>query len=83
MAQYKDKNCKYLIVMGCLVQRYYNELIKALPEVDLFIKLEEYDNLWQKIEDLIQKKEFIKLKDNNKGNKRKIKQIPMFKSKNT
>ena len=54
MAKYKNQNCKYLIVMGCLVQRYYDELIKALPEVDLFIKLEEYNNLWNKIENLIQ-----------------------------
>ena len=41
MAQYKEKKCKYLIAMGCLVQRYYDELIKELPEVDLFIKLDE------------------------------------------
>lgn len=53
MAEYKKKKCKYLIVMGCLVQRYYEELRKALPEVDLFIKIDEYDKMWQKIEDLI------------------------------
>ena len=38
MAEYKEKRCKYLIVMGCLVQRYGEELKKLLPEVDLFIK---------------------------------------------
>lgn len=53
MAEYKNGRCKYLIVMGCLVQRYYDDLIKALPEVDLFIKIEEYDKLWDKIESLI------------------------------
>ena len=53
MAEYKKSNCKYLIVMGCLVQRYYEELIKALPEVDLFVKIDEYDKLWDKIENLI------------------------------
>ena len=41
MAEYKKEKCKYLIVMGCLVQRYYDDLLKAIPEVDLFIKLEE------------------------------------------
>ena len=56
MAEYKKSNCKYLIVMGCLVQIYYEELIKALPEVDLFIKIEEYDKLWDKIENLIKGK---------------------------
>ena len=40
MAEYKNRRCKYLIAMGCLVQRYYDDLIKALPEVDLFIKID-------------------------------------------
>ncbi len=53
MSEYKKQRCKYLIVMGCLVQRYYEDLIKLLPEVDLFIKLDEYENLWNKIDDLI------------------------------
>ena len=53
MAEYKKGKCKYLIVMGCLVQRYYDELIKELPEVDLFIKIDEYDAMWCKIEKLI------------------------------
>ena len=53
MAEYKKNKCKYLIVMGCLVQRYYEELVKALPEVDLFIKIDEYDKMWNKIEKLI------------------------------
>ena len=55
MAEYKKQKCKYLIVMGCLVQRYYDDLQKALPEVDLFIKLDEYDYIWEKIENLIKR----------------------------
>ena len=55
MAQYKNKKCKYLIAMGCLVQRYYNDLVKSLPEVDLFIKLDEYNKLWEKINNLVEK----------------------------
>ena len=53
MAEYKKKKCKYLIAMGCLVQRYYDDLVKALPEVDLFIKIDEYSEMWQKIQDLV------------------------------
>ena len=49
MAEYKKKRCKYLIVMGCLVQRYYDELVKALPELDLFLKIEDYDKMWEKV----------------------------------
>lgn len=53
MAEYKKNRCKYLIVMGCLVQRYKEDLKKAIPEVDLFIKYSDYNNLWQQIENLI------------------------------
>ena len=55
MSDYKDKNCKYLIVTGCLVQRYIDELKIALPEVDLFVKIDDYDKLWQQIDMLVNK----------------------------
>ena len=55
MAEYKNKNCKYLVAMGCLVQRYKEDLEKALPEVDLFISIDEYENFWEKIAKLINK----------------------------
>ena len=54
MAEYKKKKCKYLIVMGCLVERYKEELKKALPEVDLFIKYSEYNSLWEQISNLLE-----------------------------
>lgn len=78
MAEYKKINCKYLIVMGCLVQRYYEQLLKALPEVDLFIKIEEYDKLWDKIEKLVTKKQ--QEKNTNKSSKKilDIPKIPML-----
>lgn len=56
MAEYKNSfKCKYLVVMGCLVKRYKKELIKALPEVDLFVSVEEYDIIWNLIEEMINK----------------------------
>ena len=56
MAEYKKKKCKYLIAMGCLVQRYTDELKKALPEVDLWIRLDKYDKFYTTIEELINNK---------------------------
>ena len=53
MAEYKKNRCKYLIVMGCLVQRYKEDLEKLIPEVDLFIKYSDYNCLWEQIESLI------------------------------
>ena len=55
MAEYKKKKCKYLIVMGCLAERYKEELEKAIPEVDLFIKYSEYNTLWTQIVNLLEK----------------------------
>ena len=58
MAEYKEKGtCKYLVVMGCLVQRYKKELQKALPEVDLFIEINDYGSYWEKILELLDEEE--------------------------
>ena len=35
---------KKVIVTGCLVQRYLDELKKEIPEVDLWIPIEDYDH---------------------------------------
>lgn len=53
MVDYKEENCKYLIVTGCLVERYEEELTKELPEVDLFVSIRDYDKLWEKIDCLL------------------------------
>lgn len=79
MAKYKEKNCKYLVVMGCLVQRYYEDLLKALPEVDLFIRIDEYDNFWNKIEDLMKRDMVEKSKNKYFEKVSQIKQLPMLK----
>lgn len=57
MIEYKNKKCKYIIVVGCLAKRYKQELEKLIPEVDLFIGPDEYDNLPQILNDLIQSRE--------------------------
>ena len=45
MADYKEDKCKKLIVMGCLAQRYKQELEEEIPEVDRFISIDEYKDL--------------------------------------
>ena len=79
MAEYKKNRCKYLIVIGCLVQRYYDDLVKLLPEVDLFIKIDEYDHLWDKVEDLIKRDIVEKSKTKTTKKISEIPQMPMFK----
>ena len=53
MADYKKKNCKLLIATGCMVQRYKEEMQKELPEVDLFISLDEYEKFWEVISKVV------------------------------
>jgi ribosomal protein S12 methylthiotransferase len=51
MAAYKEKgNCKALIVAGCLSQRYKDELLLELPEVDALIGTGD----WGRIDDAVQ-----------------------------
>lgn len=46
MADYKkDGRCKALIATGCLVKRYKKEILENLPEVDLCISIDEYENI--------------------------------------
>ena len=66
MAEYKNKRCKALIVIGCLVERYKEELEKAIPEVDLFIKFSEYDDMCSKLEKLLEEKSYSEQKDYNR-----------------
>ena len=81
MAEYKKGRCKFLIAMGCLVQRYYKELLKEMPEVDLFLKLEDYNRLWDKVEELLNKNNIKEneITSNEEAEiETKIKQLPMF-----
>lgn len=82
MVDYKQKRCKYLIAMGCLVQRYYEDLKKAIPEVDLWIKLDEYDHLWGKIEDLVKRDIVEESKTKTSTQITKIEPMPMFEQHN-
>lgn len=82
MADYKQKRCKYLIAMGCLVQRYYEDLKKAIPEVDLWIKLDEYDHLWDKIEDLVKRNIVEESKTKTSTQITEIEPMPMFEQHN-
>lgn len=45
IAEYKNDKLKKLIVTGCFVQRYFEDCVKEFPEVDLFIKIEDYHKM--------------------------------------
>ena len=49
----KNGKCKYLIVTGCLSQRYMEEMFNEMPEVNLFLGTANYKNLPQLIKDMV------------------------------
>ena len=68
MADYKEVgNCKVLIVTGCLAKRYKKQIIESMPEVDLVIGVDEYNNLPEILSNFFsQKKAFNQYKFNQK-----------------
>lgn len=46
---------KKLVVVGCLVERYADELKKSIPEVDLFVPIRDYQRLPELINGLFNK----------------------------
>ncbi len=45
MAEYKSGRCKLLIATGCLAERYHNEFLTELPEVDAVLGTGDYDKI--------------------------------------
>lgn len=63
IAQYKkDGSLKYLIVSGCLAQRYSEELLESLPEVDGIIGTDCLTDIAKFLERVIAGERFIELK---------------------
>ena len=56
IAEYKQDKLKKLIVTGCLVQRYFDEVVKEFNEVDLFVKVDDYKELPDKLSKLFNHK---------------------------
>lgn len=46
MAEYKQKgSCKYLVMTGCLGQRYADELFESMPEVDAIVGTDSFTDI--------------------------------------
>lgn len=62
MAEYKKSgSCKYIIVTGCLSQRYAEELFNELPETDAIAGVEVYDEIGSIIKRVMNSERFIML----------------------
>lgn len=64
MAQYKQKHkCKMLIATGCLTQRYGDELMESMPEIDILMGVNDYMKIHRLIMDFIKEEKRIKAAD--------------------
>ncbi|NCD07972.1 MAG: 30S ribosomal protein S12 methylthiotransferase RimO [Negativicutes bacterium] len=60
MAEYKTiGNCKHLILAGCLGQRYSEELLADIPEVDAIVGTECYTEIVEVIDRVLKGERFI------------------------
>lgn len=77
MASFKDTgNLKGLIAVGCLTQRYKEELVEEIPELDGVLGTSNYDEIVSAIDSIIQSGEkYISFKDINYSSKPYLKRV--------
>lgn len=65
MSEYKTQgSCRYLIVTGCLSQRYADELAQSIPEVDAFVGTECFTDISWVIEQVMDGKKILHMTRN-------------------
>lgn len=64
MAEYKKNGkVKALIVTGCLAQRYREEILQEIPEVDIVLGVTAYDKILEAVDEALKGKSEVILKD--------------------
>lgn len=59
--QYKNEgSCKYIIVCGCLAQRYKDDLIKEIPEIDAIVGTGNITDIFKVINKLVAGEKYYK-----------------------
>lgn len=67
MAEYKKTGpCKALIVTGCLAQRYKQEIVDEIPEVDAVIGTSKYDEIFDAVDQALKGSHFLDVDDLNR-----------------
>lgn len=62
VAEYrKSGNCKSLIVTGCLAQRYQDEIMKEIPEVDAILGTNSYDAIYDAVKETLNNNKYQNL----------------------
>ncbi len=75
MAKYKENNLRALIVAGCLVERYKNEILQELPEIDAIVGTTAFDKICDVVDDVLADKKHNELESINKMCRPDVKRI--------
>lgn len=62
VAEYKQQNLKKIVVCGCLAQRYAEELLQKIPEIDAVIGTGEIDKIERVVDEILQDKKVVETK---------------------
>ena len=65
LAELKKENLKYLIITGCLAQRYYNDLKELIPEIDGFLGISAFSNILDDLKRISDKEKFFDIPNIN------------------
>lgn len=64
VSEFKETgNLKKLIVAGCLAQKYSEEILKELPEVDAVIGTEDIDKIEKVVDEILENKKVVETKN--------------------
>lgn len=64
MAKYKETgSLKVLLVTGCLAQRYKEEIIKEIPEVDAVLGTTSFDDIIEALDKAFEGEKYLEFKD--------------------
>ena len=63
----KDAKCKYLIATGCLVERYREEVMKELPEIDALVGVGSLDKIAEACRAVMRGERYTSFEDKEKS----------------
>lgn len=65
LAELKKNNLKFLVISGCLSQRYFEDLKELIPEIDGFLGISAINNVLSDLKEIVSGKKVYDLPDIN------------------
>ncbi len=67
LSRLKEENLKYLVITGCLAQRYYDDLKELIPEIDGFLGISAFSNILDDLKRIRDKEKIFDMPDINEN----------------